>query len=124
MAEGRGFEPPVGLLLRLISSQVPLTTQPPFPPFKNSSADHGLKCRTCRDYGSSSKCFGKVKISTSTAHPDGPRPPVNSTLALSVVISLRSRVVLASQSKELGGVGEGQTHSVIPASDLRCASSK
>jgi hypothetical protein len=30
MAEGRGFEPPVGLLLRLISSQVPLTTQPPF----------------------------------------------------------------------------------------------
>ncbi len=30
MAEGRGFEPPVGLPLRLISSQVPLTTQPPF----------------------------------------------------------------------------------------------
>ena len=30
LAEGRGFEPPVGLLLRLISSQVPLTTQPPF----------------------------------------------------------------------------------------------
>ena len=30
MAEGRGFEPPVGLRLRLISSQVPLTTQPPF----------------------------------------------------------------------------------------------
>lgn len=32
LAEGEGFEPPVGLLLRLISSQVPLTTQPPFPP--------------------------------------------------------------------------------------------
>src|SRR5882762_1810376 len=32
VAEGRGFEPPVGLRLRLISSQVPLTTQPPFPP--------------------------------------------------------------------------------------------
>ena len=32
LAEGRGFEPPVGLPLRLISSQVPLTTQPPFPP--------------------------------------------------------------------------------------------
>jgi hypothetical protein len=30
VAEGRGFEPPVGLRLRLISSQVPLTTQPPF----------------------------------------------------------------------------------------------
>src|SRR5216117_1184537 len=30
LAEGRGFEPPVGLRLRLISSQVPLTTQPPF----------------------------------------------------------------------------------------------
>ena len=30
MAEGRGFEPPVALRLRLISSQVPLTTQPPF----------------------------------------------------------------------------------------------
>lgn len=32
LAEGRGFEPPVGLLLLLISSQMPLTTQPPFPP--------------------------------------------------------------------------------------------
>ena len=30
MAEGVGFEPTVGLLLLLISSQVPLTTQPPF----------------------------------------------------------------------------------------------
>ena len=33
MAEGVGFEPTVGLLLLLISSQVPLTTQPPFQPF-------------------------------------------------------------------------------------------
>ncbi|MDB6056301.1 MAG: hypothetical protein JWO95_145 [Verrucomicrobiales bacterium] len=32
MAEGVGFEPTVGLLLLLISSQVPLTTQPPFLP--------------------------------------------------------------------------------------------
>src|ERR1043166_9876322 len=31
MAEGVGFEPTVALRLRLISSQVPLTTQPPFP---------------------------------------------------------------------------------------------
>ncbi len=30
MAEGEGFEPPVALRLRLISSQVPSTTQPPF----------------------------------------------------------------------------------------------
>ncbi len=30
LAEGVGFEPTVGLLLLLISSQVPLTTQPPF----------------------------------------------------------------------------------------------
>jgi hypothetical protein len=30
VAEGVGFEPTVGLLLLLISSQVPLTTQPPF----------------------------------------------------------------------------------------------
>jgi len=30
IAEGVGFEPTVGLPLRLISSQVPLTTQPPF----------------------------------------------------------------------------------------------
>jgi hypothetical protein len=30
MAEGVGFEPTVALRLRLISSQVPLTTQPPF----------------------------------------------------------------------------------------------
>ena len=30
LAEGEGFEPPVGLPLRLISSQVPSTTQPPF----------------------------------------------------------------------------------------------
>jgi len=33
MAEGGGFEPPLGLRLGLISSQVPSTTQPPFPPF-------------------------------------------------------------------------------------------
>jgi hypothetical protein len=33
MAEGVGFEPTVALRLRLISSQVPLTTQPPFQPF-------------------------------------------------------------------------------------------
>lgn len=30
VAEGEGFEPPVALRLRLISSQVPSTTQPPF----------------------------------------------------------------------------------------------
>lgn len=30
MAEGEGFEPPVAFRLRLISSQVPSTTQPPF----------------------------------------------------------------------------------------------
>ena len=34
MAEGVGFEPTVALRLRLISSQVPSTTQPPFPPQK------------------------------------------------------------------------------------------
>ena len=33
MAEGVGFEPTLGLLLSLISSQVPSTTQPPFQPF-------------------------------------------------------------------------------------------
>ena len=32
LAEGRGFEPPVALRLLLISSQMPLTTQPPFHP--------------------------------------------------------------------------------------------
>ena len=32
MAEGEGFEPPVRFPVRLISSQVPLTTQPPFQP--------------------------------------------------------------------------------------------
>ena len=30
LAEGVGFEPTVRLPVRLISSQVPLTTQPPF----------------------------------------------------------------------------------------------
>ena len=33
MAEGVGFEPTLGLLLSLISSQVPSTTQPPFRSF-------------------------------------------------------------------------------------------
>ena len=32
MAEGVGFEPTVALRLLLISSQMPLTTQPPFQP--------------------------------------------------------------------------------------------
>ena len=35
VAEGEGFEPPVGLPQRLISSQVPLTTQPPFRPMQS-----------------------------------------------------------------------------------------
>ena len=34
LAEGVGFEPTVRLPVRLISSQVPLTTQPPFQPSK------------------------------------------------------------------------------------------
>ena len=33
LAEGVGFEPTLGLLLSLISSQVPSTTQPPFHSF-------------------------------------------------------------------------------------------
>ena len=33
LAEGVGFEPTVALRLLLISSQMPLTTQPPFQPF-------------------------------------------------------------------------------------------
>ena len=37
MAEGEGFEPPVRLPVRLISSQVPLTTQPPFRTFVGQS---------------------------------------------------------------------------------------
>src|SRR5579859_6877219 len=37
MAEGEGFEPPVRLPVRLISSQVPLTTQPPFHRFVSES---------------------------------------------------------------------------------------
>jgi hypothetical protein len=34
MAEGEGFEPPVRFPVRLISSQVPSTTQPPFHSFE------------------------------------------------------------------------------------------
>ena len=41
MAEGVGFEPTVALRLRLISSQVPLTTQPPF---RASRAEDALRC--------------------------------------------------------------------------------
>jgi hypothetical protein len=36
LAEGVGFEPTLGLLLSLISSQVPSTTQPPFQPDESS----------------------------------------------------------------------------------------
>ena len=45
MAEGVGFEPTVGLPQRLISSQVPLTTQPPFQP---SSVRHLLSQSTAK----------------------------------------------------------------------------
>lgn len=41
MAEGEGFEPPDGLPHLLISSQVPLTTQPPFPPGREMNQAHG-----------------------------------------------------------------------------------
>lgn len=50
MAEGVGFEPTVRLPVRLISSQVPSTTQPPFPPELKPVAHFGpgrkLKYRT------------------------------------------------------------------------------
>ncbi len=50
MAEGVGFEPTLGLLLSLISSQVPSTTQPPFPPrtkmIKPSRADGQMIIQT------------------------------------------------------------------------------
>lgn len=39
LAEGEGFEPPIALRLRLISSQVPSTTQPPFQPFRNKDLE-------------------------------------------------------------------------------------
>ena len=45
MAEGVGFEPTVGLPLLLISSQVPLTTQPPFQPRRTLNQKfHSGKC--------------------------------------------------------------------------------
>src|SRR5207248_1032329 len=44
LAEGRGFEPPVGLPLRLISSQVPLTTQPPFRPMQRKYCARISRC--------------------------------------------------------------------------------
>ena len=50
MAEGVGFEPTDGLPHLLISSQVPLTTQPPFqPPDLTLDAPvKGFGCRTWR----------------------------------------------------------------------------
>ena len=41
LAEGRGFEPPVRLPVLLISSQMPLTTQPPF----HASVGHWYRIR-------------------------------------------------------------------------------
>ena len=56
MAEGVGFEPTDGLPHLLISSQVPLTTQPPFQPpdltldvrAQVSRAEPGVSARTAR----------------------------------------------------------------------------
>jgi hypothetical protein len=47
VAEGVGFEPTLGLLLSLISSQVPSTTQPPFPPFIRSHSTTQMKVVDC-----------------------------------------------------------------------------
>ena len=44
VAEGEGFEPPVALRLRLISSQVPSTTQPPFQPDQFSRGGDPFSC--------------------------------------------------------------------------------
>lgn len=46
MAEGEGFEPPVAFRLRLISSQVPLTTQPPFPPLRRTDPEFFARIRS------------------------------------------------------------------------------
>jgi hypothetical protein len=45
LAEGEGFEPPVRLPVRLISSQVPLTTQPPFRSFATNNLQFNEKIR-------------------------------------------------------------------------------
>ena len=58
MAEGVGFEPTVALRLLLISSQVPLTTQPPF---RTRFLQTNLP-----SYGSSGNGFGKVKSAKPT----------------------------------------------------------
>lgn len=51
LAEGEGFEPPVPLRVRLISSQVPSTTQPPFRDsvsFENLAASRTWRMRLQR----------------------------------------------------------------------------
>jgi hypothetical protein len=52
MAEGEGFEPPVRLPVRLISSQVPLTTQPPFLPSNVSAYESERTSSSKRPYAS------------------------------------------------------------------------
>ena len=45
MAEGVGFEPTVRLPVLLISSQMPLTTQPPFQPLDDIGFNAGFHIR-------------------------------------------------------------------------------
>src|SRR5258708_5492028 len=57
MAEGVGFEPTVALPLRLISSQVPLTTQPPF---------HSFICNNLKTF--EQLLFDNMILKSDTAH--------------------------------------------------------
>ena len=71
MAEGEGFEPPLGLLLSLISSQVPSTTQPPFPPFAASGGNYGtieIRGKVIREIG---RALPVAKAANTKNAPDG-----------------------------------------------------
>ena len=62
MAEGVGFEPTVRLPVLLISSQMPLTTQPPFQTHFGVSAGAVLatdsRLYTTTGYALAASCFG------------------------------------------------------------------
>ena len=67
VAEGEGFEPPDGLPHLLISSQVPLTTQPPFPPAREMNQAAGPEA---------SPAFNRLAAETA-GRKSGSRPEVS-----------------------------------------------
>ena len=105
LAEGEGFEPPLGLLLSLISSQVPSTTQPPFPPGARA-LNHCARSGNSNSAAEEPSGIGNMKTrlreqdSSATKRQESTQRPLSSTRFRRVVRVLKGTVSQAAPARK------------------------